>query len=300
MPASPKVFGALIALLFAMAVVVQSAIVRQGPLELPAGETGEVLYMQSTGIAGRAALGFDLLAADVYWIRALQHYGNTKLSNDPDKSYALLFPLLDLTTSLDPEFDVAYRYGAIFLAEPFPAGPGRPDVAIGLLEKGLHAQPDEWRFAQDIGFIQYWWLNYYEAAAATFQRAAAFPDAPNWMAPLAAVTAAQGGSREASRRLWEDVMANANVEWLREQGEFRLRQLDAMDQMDALEQISLSYEASFGTLPQSWQDLTRAGMLAGVPVDPHGFPYRLNPYWGTASLEAESTLNPLPAPEMLR
>ena len=37
---------------------------------------------------------------------------------------SLLYPLLDLTTTLDPHFNIAYRFGAIFLSEPYPAGPG--------------------------------------------------------------------------------------------------------------------------------------------------------------------------------
>ena len=35
--------------------------------------------------------------------------------------YPLLYPLLDITTTLDPRFNIAYRFGAIFLAEPYPA-----------------------------------------------------------------------------------------------------------------------------------------------------------------------------------
>ena len=55
----------------------------------------------------------------------------------PRPDYPLLYPLLDLTTTLDPVFNIAYRFGSIFLAEPYPGGAGRPDLAITLLEKGL-------------------------------------------------------------------------------------------------------------------------------------------------------------------
>ena len=51
------------------------------------------------------------------------------------RKYELLFPLLDLTTTLDPYFTIAYRFGAIFLSERYPGGPGRPDQAIALLRK---------------------------------------------------------------------------------------------------------------------------------------------------------------------
>ena len=41
-------------------------------------------------------------------------------------NFDLLYPLLDLVTSLDPHFKVAYRFGAIFLTEAYPSGPAGP------------------------------------------------------------------------------------------------------------------------------------------------------------------------------
>jgi len=286
--------GVAVVALFASAVGLQAALLRQPQPGLPEGETGDLLYVRSPAFAKRAALEFDRLGGDLYWIRVLQHYGGERLQDPSERNYDLLWPLLDLTTTLDPDFDIAYRYGAIFLAEEFPSGPGRPDQAIALLEKGLRQQPGEWRFRLDIGFVYYWWLQDYARAADNFEQAAAMPDAPNWMEPLAAVTLAQGGSVESSRRLWQELLESADVDWLRAQAVQRLRQLDAMDQMAAIEQVSLAYERRFGVLPQTWDDLIRAGMLRGVPVDPDGYPYVLNPWWGTAALAPESTLNPLP------
>ena len=72
------------------------------------------------------------------------------------RNYELLFPLLDLTTTLDPYFSIAYRFGAIFLSEASPGGPGRPDQAIALLQKGVAAQPGKWQYLHDIAFVYYW------------------------------------------------------------------------------------------------------------------------------------------------
>ena len=151
---------------------------RMEPLPRPQGNRS-LMYVQSPEVARRLALTFDALAADIYWMRAIQHYGGTKRAIDSvGGSYDLLYPLLDLTTSLDPNFRIAYRFGAIFLSEPLPTGAGRPDLAIGLLEKGLRAQPDRWEYAQDIGFVHYWWRRDYMEAAAWFLRAAKISGAP--------------------------------------------------------------------------------------------------------------------------
>lgn len=238
------------------------------------------------------ALSYDSLLADVYWIRAVQHYGGTKLSKDPNKTYDLLYPLLDLTTTLDPRFNIAYHFGAIFLSEPFPAGPGRPDQAIALLQKGLRTQPQRWEFAQAVGFVYYWWLEDYQQAAHWFQVVSTMPNAPVWMAPLAAVTLAQGGSRASSRLLWQQIGKTADDEWLRRESQRRLQQLDAMDQRDELRQIAAAYRVRTGAVPAAWSDLIGAGYLRAIPPDPTGVAYTLNA--GDVDVATDSALSPLP------
>src|SRR5262249_58421613 len=122
-----------------------------------------------------------------------------------------LFPLLNLTPPFVPAFTLAYRFGAIFLSEAPPAGPGRPDQAIRLLEKGLAARPDKWEYMQDIGFVHYWWDHDYHAAAAAFQKASTMPGAPWWLESLAATTLAQGGDRRASRVMWQAARRTAGI-----------------------------------------------------------------------------------------
>ena len=260
-----------------------------GPL---AGTSANLLYVRSPEAMKRLALSYDALLADLYWIRTVQHYGGTKLSTDPNKQYDLLYPLLDLTTSLDPRFNVAYYFGSVFLAEPVPGGPGRPDLAIALLQKGLEVQPEKWEFVQAIGFVHYWWLQDYEQAAAWFRRASELPDAPVWLAPLAATTLAQGGSRASSRVLWEQIARTAEDEWYRNEARRRLQQLDAMDQIDRLRAAVAAFQQRAGAAPGGWADLQRAGYLRGTPVDPAGAPYRLDS--GVVTLDPRSPLYPLP------
>ena len=66
--------------------------------------------------------------------------GRAAVDVDRASGYTLLYPLLDMATTLDPHFDVAARLGAIFLSEGYPGGAGRTDQALQLLEKGLAAR----------------------------------------------------------------------------------------------------------------------------------------------------------------
>ena len=253
-----------------------------------------VLYIRSGDAMRRISLSFTPFAADIYWIRSVQYYGGTRLSRSTAKRYDLLYPLLDITTSLDPQFNIAYRFGSIFLAEGYPGGAGRPDLAVALLAKGFRANPARWQYLQDAGFVYYWWIGDYAEAARWFDKAADIPGAPWWLRSLAAVTKAEGGDRNGSRVLWQSLRETADNEWLKNNAVFRLQQLDALDAIDQLSARVAAFEARTGELPRSWDEIVRAGLLRGVPADPTGTAYLLDPATGTVGLAPDSRLNPLP------
>ena len=279
------------AVLFAGAAVLQGRRDRAFGTDVPAAQ---VLYVQSPKVVGRLVLSYDALAADVYWIRALQHFGGVRRTTAQDRNYELLYPLLDMATGLDPKFNIAYRFGSIFLAEAKPGGPGRPDLAIKLLEKGLEASPDKWQYMQDIGFVHFWALRDYKSAAAWFDRASKVPGSAWFLKPLAATTLAQGGQRSASRTLFRAIAESGENDWMRKDAQRRLRQLDAMDAMDALRKIAAAYRLRAGGSPVTWEALVRAGYLRAIPTDPDGFVFSLGPWSGDVGLGDGSTLSPLP------
>jgi len=204
--------------------------------------------------------------------------------------YSLLYPLLDLTTTLDPHFNIAYRFGSIFLAEPYPGGVGRPDLAIALLEKGLEAVPDKWEYMVDIGFVHYWWLHDYREAAAWFDRASRHPDSPWWLDSMAATTLAQGGDRASSRQMWESIRASADNEWLKSSSERALLQLRALDEIDELQRMVTRMVEDGSKLPVVSGSLRINGR---VVADPAGVPYEVEPS-GQVRLGERSPLFPLP------
>lgn len=279
-----------VAALVATSVVLQ--VIRDRlPVSRPRAE--RYLYVRSDEAMKRLTVTFQALAADVYWIRAIQHYGGDRLSKGGGAKYELLYPLLDITTTLDPRFTIAYRFGAIFLAEPYPGGPGRPDLAITLLLKGLKAEPQKWQYLHDIGFVHYWQRRDAREAAHWFQRAAEVPGAPNWLRPLAATMLIHGGDRASSRFLWQQMRDSADQEWLRALAERRLLQLQALDLIDRVQPAVRRFAASTDP-PYTWDRLVRAGVLPGVPVDPTGVPFELGPWSAVVRVSRESALFPMP------
>jgi tetratricopeptide (TPR) repeat protein len=293
----------LAGVLLAAAVQLQAARERTYP---PAEPTADTLYVRSGTALRRLTGAYNALFADVYWIRAVQYYGGTKLQLDAKgvqpgtleskpaiatEAYPALYPLLDITTTLDPRFNIAYRFGSVFLAEAYPRGADRPDLAIALLEKGLRERPDKWQYLQDIGFVYYWFRHDYLSASRWFQKAAEVPGAPWFLRSLAATTLEQGGDRQSSRAMWTMILQTAEVDWVRKDAQRRLLQLQALDVIDALQRVVNEYSQRTGGRAD-WPALVAARVLRGVPLDPTGVPYVLSE--NRVQLSRSSTLWPPP------
>jgi len=272
----------------------------------PPPDSEEAMYITSGTAMRRLTAGDNALAADLYWIRTIQYYGNVKLrlknareaantgAEPAPIDYQLLYPMLDLTTSLDPRFNVAYRFGSIFLAETYPGGPGRPDLAIALLEKGLRERPDKWEYMQDIGFVHYWWTHDYKAAAEWFRQASEVPGAPWFLRSLAATTLAEGGDRRSSRIMWLSIRESAEIDWLKNEAERRLMQLDAFDEIERFQKLVDDFSKRSGVQVTDWTPLIKAGLIPGTPLDPtRNATYEIDRS-GRVRVSRNSPLFPLP------
>ena len=236
--------------------------------------TEEVLYVESGELLKKVLIGFDSLAADVYWLRTVQYFGGKRLQLT-NKNFDLLEPLLYITTTLDPNFKIAYTYGSTFLSEPFPFGADAPLKGIALVEEGMRSHPNYWRFYLDKGFIYYWYLEDYQNAAETFLEGSKVPGAPYWMVGTAGRTLAQGGDRETARSLWRILYETSETDQQRENAAIHLMQLDALDQIEVLETVLDKYSEATGNNAMSFNELVEAGYLKRIPTDPTGVPYQL-------------------------
>jgi hypothetical protein len=287
-----KTPAAIACIVVCMAAAIALQVGRDRTYAGAARETERLLYVRSGAAVSRLTLDFDALAADLYWIRAIQHYGGDRLSRTRERKYELLAPLLDLTTTLDPYFTIAYRFGAIFLSEAPPGGPGRPDQAIELLRKGIAAQPGKWQYFHDIAFVHYWHRRDVRTAAEWFRRAAAQPDAPNWLQPLAAGILTAGNDRASARFLWNEIL-KSEEKWLRDNAARSLGQLDTLDLIDQLQPIVHRYPPAPGGT-YSWDALVRRRVLKMAPFDAAGTPLDIDPQSGAITVSTKSPLWPMP------
>ena len=298
MTAGRSTTGAVLAVL-SLAAAIGLQIARDAAYPRRQSEERALMYVRSAEAMRRIALSFDALAADLYWIRAIQHYGGDRRDPAKTKKYELLYPLLDLTTSLDPYFSIAYRFGAVFLSEPYPSGAGRPEEGIKLLQKGIAVQPTKWQYHHDIAFVYYWQLQDMEQAAKWFRSAAAQPGAPNWLEPLAASMLVKGGDRASARMLFQELLKSDET-WLQQVAARSLNQIAALDDVDMLNQAAQRFPPPAGQ-PYSWEWLSRRGVLRFVPPpDPTGAPYAIDPSTGQVAVSPQSPLQPMPSAGRLR
>jgi hypothetical protein len=245
------------------------------------------LLLRSGPLVKKLSLGYDPLLADIYWTRAVQYYGAR--IGQPHADFGLLWPLLDLTTTLDSRLVPAYRFGAIFLSEPPPIGAGRTDLAVDLVKRGIAANPDAWQLDSDLGFLYYWRLKDYPNAAAAYLVASRVPNSPPWLKLMAARVADKGGSIETSRMIWSELYESTKDPRVRKNTFEKLRGLKAQEDKMHLDELAEDYRKRFGHPPASTKEMRDAGILNGIPLDPDGIPYRIGPD-GKSRLDPRSTV----------
>jgi tetratricopeptide (TPR) repeat protein len=217
------------------------------------------------------SLEYAPLLADIYWTRAVQYYGNKHVRGQANLE--LLWPLLDITTTLDPNLLISYRFGAMFLSQAPPAGAGRPDLAVKLIERGIQTNPEYWRLYEDLGFIYYFDAKDYPKASAAFLEGSKKPHALVWMKILAAKVAEQGESRETSVFLWNELYNSATDPQIKKNALMHLQLLRAQTDCEHLDAIADEYEKRTGRRPRNLRELIGESLLPGAPVDPLGHVY---------------------------
>jgi tetratricopeptide (TPR) repeat protein len=251
------------------------------------GQQKEELLLRSGLTLKRLSLGYDSLLGDIYWTRAVQYYGS-RVGNHGEK-FELLWPLLDITTTLDPNLIVAYRFGAIFLSEPMPTGADRSDLAVELVKKGVAANPNSWELSSDLGFLYYWHLKDYEKASAAYLQGSKIPSAPSWMKMMAAQVAEKGNAFSNSLAIWSELYETTQNEKVKKNALQHLQSLHALQDTFELNKLAEQYRKQYGTYPASMKELYERGLLQGVPLDPAGFPYSFGAD-GKAQLEPNSPI----------
>jgi len=264
------------------------------------GAEPDLLFFSSPGLIKKMALGYDRLIADFYWMRTIQYYGRREEAAKRAIRYRNLPALLDITTTLDPQMLDAYRAGSYFLSEPDPIGAGQPMEAVKLLDKGIRANPQEWRLYFEKGFVYYIYLNDFKTAGEIWLSAVRFSGAPRWMESLAAVSLSKGGAMDVAAKLWQRQYQESDRADVKENAANYLISLQVAKDLWTLELLAEKFKAENGSWPGGIEELLLSQKRRYNSADPLGTPYQYDPQTGAFKLSPESKVKYLKIPDSYR
>jgi tetratricopeptide (TPR) repeat protein len=231
-----------------------------------------VLFVSSPKLLKRLCLGYDGLLADIYWTRTVQYFGGTHSRGGG--TYKLLWPLLNITTQLDPHLIPAYEFGETFLVAKPPQGAGDPEKAIELARSGIQNNPDNWRMYYDLAFVYYDQKNY-RGAAEAFLQGSQLPNTHPFLKIMAAQMAQHGGDLNTARMMWSATYQTTDDALIRANAAAHLRAIQVDEDVTVLEQLLQKYREKTGHFPAKFSDMVSAGLIKSIPHDPRGNPYNL-------------------------
>jgi hypothetical protein len=230
-------------------------------------ETGEVGVLPNGKVLRVAALGFERLVADLYWIRSVFYVGSEPAR---EANYPGTEALANLVTDIDPGFSSAYvLLGSVLGSLRYDA-----DAAIRLLEKGAR-NTAYWRIRFMLGFQYFMEKGDYRKGAEHLQ-AAYDLGGPTYLPLLVSRLYAHGGDLDTSILFLRERLKQERFPKVRRKLERRLR--DALIQRDLaqLQQAIERYTRERGSAPRDVAALVERGYWSGPLQDPAGLPYRID------------------------
>jgi len=235
----------------------------------------ELMYFPSGKFMRVATVGYDNLAADLVWLRAIQYYGQHRLT---DLKFEYLGHIFDILTTLNPRFTDAYTFGSLLLADDAK----EPERALLLLDKGMRNNPHNWRIPFTKGFIYYVFLRDFFKAGKYFEMASTKDGAPEMAARFASFSYQRGGDRITAINLWGEIYTRSENEVEKVTALRYWKRLVS----EILDEKVNEYRKRFGRYPYALSELVEAGLVRKLPVAPDGDTFVFN--WRRRRIEPAS------------
>jgi len=230
----------------------------------------EQSLLVSSSSLKKMSLGYDAFVADIYWIRALQYFTNTK---DFYEKAEQLYKYFDIITDLDPKFVNAYRFGGSFLAEKYPIGLSEIELGIKLFDKGRRNNPENYRIVLDEAFVYFIYTKDYEKASELFNEASEIISSENRKSSLkgmAALALSKAGNIELSKKIWTYIYKTSTNESRKKFALGNIKELRTMEIENKLTQDLNRYYSDKGFFPENIDALLEYSNFSTIPEDTIG------------------------------
>ncbi len=268
--------GVAVLVLLALVLVAGSQVrLLAQPLEEDAGR--RLMYLPNGRFLKVASLGYPTFVADMIYLWSIQIYGG--YGNRVDRFAYLEHIFGEVITGLDPRYVDPYLVGALILIAE------KQDVesALDLLDQGIAANPDDWLLPYEAGFWAYDTAHDFDRAAEYFRLTLVIPGAPASTRRLHAGMLNKKGDKETSLLLWSGILEDTEEDRVRTTAANHVHDLQIDVDVARLDELAASFQALNGRTARAMEELVAAGLLQGLPLDPDGRPYILDPVTGAAT-----------------
>ena len=236
----------------------------------------ELSYLPKGEYLKLAVLGYRQLAADLIWLKAVQHLGE---KHQTRAGYLSAYHAVDVLTDVDPTFVAAYLATGSVLG----VWAGLPRESIALLTKGMRHHPDVWQLPFYVGYDYFYELGDPVMAARYFRMAAVLPGAPDYLPRLAARMTVEVGDPQAALEFLQRLYQQTEDEQVRQGLGRRMKEVIAERDIRFLEEGVRRYAARYGQRPVRLEDLVTGGIVLRIPEEPFGGIYELQASEGTVT-----------------
>jgi hypothetical protein len=195
----------------------------------------DALYLPPADFLRRVSLGHTELAADLVAARTLVYFGTQLVTKGKQR---WLGRYLGTVSDLDPFFQAMYeRGGTMLVYDGNPMTLDSFEAANAYLRRGLQSFPNDWKLWNQIAVNELFELprlvpkddprqaRWRASGAEALRRASLDPEAPPWLAAVAARELTESGRRELAIEHLRHVYAVTSDENAREQLRAKLAQL---------------------------------------------------------------------------
>lgn len=263
-------------LIAALGVACVGALLVLDRLRPPAVRATELSYLPKGPYLKMAVLGYRQIAADLIWLKAIQHFGGRDATR---ADYRWAYHAADVLTDLDPQFVMAYQATGTVLG----VWGGLVHESIAILKKGMRHNPNVWQLPFTVGYDYFYELCDPASAAEYFRQASLLPGAPEYLPKLAARMTVEGGDPDAALEFLERFYQQASDERMREALAQRIKEVLAERDIRFLEEAIRRYQSRYHERPKKLDDLVTGGIISQLPFDPFGGTYQFHSASGTVS-----------------
>lgn len=231
----------------------------------------QLKYLPSGTFLKGIALSYDLLLADLLWVKSIAYFGDQFVA---EHDYSWLYHILDITTTLDPYFEDPYEFGGVVLANEV----GEVEKSSYLLEKGManvsETHPRYWYLPFFLAYNYWYYKKDYKTGAKYLEIASRFPQAPSYLPMLTARMYADTSQADMALPFLHEMIKTAKTPERRAELIQRKKEVMVNRDLDILDQAVLIYREHFNDYPASLDDLVKHGIIKHMPVEPFGGQYK--------------------------